>query len=56
MPETKAISVGEHLAEGCSLKGAAVWAQVDPSTVRRLNQRLGAHGEAFMMNGPRVFR
>ncbi|HQX07992.1 MAG TPA: hypothetical protein PKZ19_14480 [Zoogloea sp.] len=47
VPETKAISVGEHLAEGCSLKGAARLAQVDPSTVRRLNQRLGAHGEAF---------
>lgn len=47
VPETKAISVGEHLAEGCSLKGTARLVQVDPSTVRRLNQRLGEHGEAF---------
>lgn len=45
--EAKAISVGEHLAEGCSLKGTARLVQVDPSTVRRLNQRLGEHGEAF---------
>lgn len=45
--EVKAISVGEHLAEGCSLKGTARLVKVDPSTVRRLNQRLGEHGEAF---------
>lgn len=47
VPEAKAVSVGEHLAEGCSLKGTARLVQVDPSTVRRLNQRLGAHAEAF---------
>lgn len=45
--EAKAIAVGEHLAEGCSLKGTARLVQVDASTVRRLNQRLGAHGAAF---------
>lgn len=45
--EAKAVSVGEHLAEGCSLKGTARLVQVDASTVRRLNQRLGAHAEAF---------
>jgi IS1 family transposase/transposase-like protein len=45
--EAKAISVGEHLAEGCSLKGTARLVKVDPTTVRRLNQRLGEHGEAF---------
>ena len=45
--EAKAVAVGEHLAEGCSLKGTARLVNVDPSTVRRLNQRLGAHGEAF---------
>jgi hypothetical protein len=39
--------VGEHLAEGCSLKGTARMVQVDPSTIRRLNQRLGEHGQAF---------
>src|SRR5215213_5053050 len=43
----KAVAVGEHLAEGCSLKGTARLVKVDPSTVRRLNQRLGEHGEAF---------
>lgn len=45
--EAKAVAVGEHLAEGCSLKGTAHLVQVDPSTVRRLNQRLGEQGEAF---------
>jgi len=45
--EAKAVAVGEHLAEGCSLKGTARLVKVDPSTVRRLNQRLGEHGEAF---------
>jgi IS1 family transposase len=45
--EAKAISVSEHLAEGCSLKGTARLVAVDPSTVRRLNQRLGEHGQAF---------
>lgn len=45
--ETKAIAVGEHLAEGCSLKGTARLVKVDPSTVRRLNQRLGEHGQLF---------
>jgi len=45
--EAKAIAVGEHLAEGCSLKGTARLVKVDPSTVRRLNQRVGEHGEAF---------
>lgn len=47
VPEAKAISVGEHLVEGCSLKGTARLVKVDASTVRRLNQRLGEHGEAF---------
>jgi hypothetical protein len=45
--EAKAVAVGEHLAEGCSLKGTARLVKVDPSTVRRLNQRLGEHGERF---------
>jgi hypothetical protein len=45
--EAKAVAIGEHLAEGCSLKGTARLVQVDPSTVRRLNQRLGEHGQAF---------
>jgi hypothetical protein len=45
--EAKAVAVGEHLAEGCSLKGTARLVRIDPSTVRRLNQRLGEHGETF---------
>jgi len=45
--EAKASAVGEHLAEGCSLKGTARLVKVDASTVRRLHQRLGEHGEAF---------
>ncbi len=47
VPEAKAVAVGEHLSEGCSLKGTARLVKVDPSVVRRLNQRLGEHGEAF---------
>ena len=45
--EAKAVAVAEHLAEGCSLKGTARLVKVDASTVRRLNQRLGEHGQAF---------
>lgn len=45
--EAKAIAVSEHLVEGCSLKGTARLVKVDPSTVRRLNQRLGEHGQLF---------
>jgi transposase-like protein len=45
--ETKAVAVGEHLSEGCSLKGTARLVKVDASTVRRVNQRLGQHGQRF---------
>lgn len=45
--EAQAVAVAEHLAEGCSMKGTARLVDVDPSTVRRLNQRLGAHGQVF---------
>lgn len=47
VPEAKAVAVAAHLAEGCSFTASARLVQVDPSTVRRLNQRLGAHGQAF---------
>ena len=47
VPEAKAVAVGEHLAEGCSLKGTARLVKVDASTVRRLNQRLGEYGQLF---------
>ena len=45
--EAQAVTMSEHLAEGCSLKGTARLVCVAPSTVRRLNQRLGEHGQAF---------
>jgi transposase-like protein/IS1 family transposase len=47
VPEEKAVAIAEHLAEGCSLKGTARLVKVDTSTVRRLNQRIGEHGETF---------
>lgn len=47
IPEAKAISVAEHLAEGCSLKGTARLVQVDPGTVRRLNGKVGRHGQQY---------
>lgn len=45
--EAKAISVAEHLAEGCSIKGTARLVKVDPSTVRRLNRQAGTHGRQY---------
>lgn len=45
--EAKAVSVGEHLAEGCSVSSTVRLVEVDRSVVRRLNQRLGEHGQAF---------
>ena len=32
IPEAKAISVAEHLAEGCSFKGTARLVKIDPGT------------------------
>jgi IS1 family transposase len=45
--EGQAISIAEHLGEGCSFKGTARLVKVDPSTVRRLNRALGKHAAAF---------
>jgi len=47
IPERQAIAVAEHLAEGCSCKGTARLVKVDPGTVRRLNRRLGRHGQQY---------
>ena len=47
IPEAQAIEVAEHLAEGCSFKGTARLVKVDPETVRRLNRRLGKHGQHY---------
>jgi IS1 family transposase len=45
--EEKAVSVAEHLAEGCSLKATARLAKVHPSVVTRLNRKVGSHARAF---------
>lgn len=45
--EDKAVAVAEHLAEGCSLKATSRLAKVHPSVVRRLNQTVSRHAEAF---------
>lgn len=47
IPEAQAISVAEHLAEGCSFKATARLVKVDPETVRRLNRRLGQHSQHY---------
>jgi IS1 family transposase len=45
--EARAVSVAEHLSEGCSLKATSRLAKVDVSVVRRLNRKAGEQGEAF---------
>lgn len=45
--EEKAVSVAEHLAEGCSLTATARLAKVHPSVVTRLNRKVGRHAEGF---------
>ena len=47
IPEEKAISIAEHLSEGCSTQSTSRLVKVDPSTVQRLSQRLGKHGRQF---------
>ena len=45
--ETRAVSIAEHLSEGCSIKSTARLVKADVSTIKRLNRRLGKHGQAF---------
>ena len=45
--EDKAVSVAEHLAEGCSLTATARLAKVHPSVVTRLKRKVGRHADAF---------
>lgn len=45
--EAQAISVAEHLADGCGIKSTARLVKVDPSTVRRLNRKVGRHGQSY---------
>ncbi|MEZ4711512.1 MAG: hypothetical protein R3A44_30240 [Caldilineaceae bacterium] len=47
MSESRAVSVAEHLSEGCSLESTARLAKVDISVVERLNKVIGKHGYAF---------
>lgn len=47
IPEERAVSVAEHLADGCGIKSTARLVKVDPSTVRRLNQKVGRHGQQY---------
>jgi len=47
IPEAKAVSVAEHLADGCGIKSTARLVKVDPSTVRRLNGKVGKHGQQY---------
>lgn len=47
IPEAKAISVAEHLADGCGIKSTARLVKVDPSTVRRLNRKVGRQGQQY---------
>lgn len=47
IPEAKAVSLAEHLAEGCHIKRTARLVKVDPGTVRRLNRKVGKHGQRY---------
>ena len=45
--EARAISIAEHLSEGCSIKSTARLTKADVSTITRLNRRLGEQGKMF---------
>ena len=45
--EAKAVSVAEHLSEGCSQESTARLVDVDISVVQRLNKAVGKHGRRF---------
>lgn len=45
--EAKAVSVAEHLSEGCSQESTARLVKVDISVVQRLNGVIGKHGHLF---------
>lgn len=47
IPEEKAVSVAEHLADGCGIKSTARLVKVDAGTVRRLNRIVGRHGQQY---------
>jgi len=45
--EDKAVSVAEHLGEGCSLKSTQRLVKVSRDAIRRLRDKLGQHGNLF---------
>lgn len=45
--EARAVAIAEHLSEGCSVKSTARLTKADVSTIKRLNRRLGEHGQLF---------
>ena len=45
--EDKAVSVAEHVAEGCSLSATARLAKVHPSVVTRLKGKVGLQAKGF---------
>ncbi len=45
--EENAVSIGEHLSEGCSLKSTERLTKVSRDAVRRLKDKLGEHGKFF---------
>ncbi len=47
VPEAKAISVAEHLADGCSTEATARLVGVGKEVVQRLRCKLGEHGQGF---------
>jgi IS1 family transposase/transposase-like protein len=47
IPEKKAVSVAEHLAEGLSTKATSRLLGVSPEAVRRLRRNLGEHARDF---------
>ena len=46
-PEATAVAIAAQLSEGSSISATARLCEVDPSTVERLNRRLGEHSQAF---------
>jgi hypothetical protein len=51
IPETKAISVAEHLADGCGIKSTARLVKVDPNKVALFTDGLAAYRTLF----PEIF-
>ncbi len=47
VPEAKAISAAEHLAEGCSTKATARLVGISEEAVERLRAKLGEHAQGF---------